>query len=225
MMRLVPALCVLALACTGVAQDEPGPRPPDVAKGEKVDPAVEAWVKVLAERIADGNRTVRDSAQQALVAVGKPALPHLNGLAKEGDSTVAAEAKKVLERIERMAARGEGAMGLGGPGRRGEGAGARGPGGAQTVENLTRDLNLNPEQEAKVMNALEERSRRMRELFSQVQDGALTREEMMSEMQKMSDQVLKDMKSVLTPEQYSKFEANFRNLRGLGGARRGRGGA
>jgi hypothetical protein len=69
---------------------EPGP-----------NPAVEAWIKTLAEKIADPHDTIRNSARAALVTMGPRAAPILKGMAEEGETARAVAAKNVLEEIHR----------------------------------------------------------------------------------------------------------------------------
>jgi hypothetical protein len=213
------SLCVAMSAGAQVDPAKPTPAaPPATTDSATPDPVVEAWVKLLAERIADANKVVRDSSQQALVAVGKPAIPALKALAASTDAATSAEAKRVLERIERQAARGE----AGRPGGPTRAEGER-PG-QVTPESLAKELALSAEQEEKLTQALEERSKKLRELFGQVQDGSLTREEMQAQNREAGEKVLKDMKAVLSEEQFSKFEESFRRMRtGQGGRRRGGG--
>jgi hypothetical protein len=106
--------------------------------GPKVDATVEAWVRVLTERITDPHDTVRDSARGAVVAVGRPALPALRRLADGDDPAKAVAARKLIAAIEDSRGRGpedepdrRGFGGFGGgsgfPG--GPGMGSMGPGG------------------------------------------------------------------------------------------------
>src|SRR5260370_30547903 len=66
----------------------------------KPDPAVEAWVEILGDKMTDRHDTVRDSVRVALVAIGKPALPALQRLAESDDGATATAAEKVIARIE-----------------------------------------------------------------------------------------------------------------------------
>ena len=95
----------------------------------KIDPAVEAWVKILGEKMTDRHDAVRDSARAALVALGDDALPGLKKLADSDDGATATAAKRVIAHIEgrhRLEARARGPAGLGGPGMP-PGPGGRGP--------------------------------------------------------------------------------------------------
>jgi hypothetical protein len=75
---------------------EPGERP-----APKADAAVEAWVKVLIEKIADPHDTVRESARTALVHIGPQAIPALRQLAEGSDNVKAVAARNVIGMIER----------------------------------------------------------------------------------------------------------------------------
>jgi hypothetical protein len=79
----------------------------DVKKGEekkgpgpKSDATVDAWLKVLLEKITDPHDTVRDSARGAVVAVGPPALPALQALADGNDPAKAVAARKLIAAIQ-----------------------------------------------------------------------------------------------------------------------------
>jgi hypothetical protein len=116
-------------------QPRPGPGGPMGERGQpKPDATVEAWVKVLAEKITDPHDTVRDSARAALVAVGPQAMPILRRLAEGDDSAKAVAARKVMTTIEQrpgQPGRGgfAGMMGGMGPGPMGPMGPGRGPGG------------------------------------------------------------------------------------------------
>jgi hypothetical protein len=97
--------------------DRGGPGGAD-RRPERPDPAVEAWVKVLTERITDPHDTIRDSARAGVIAVGPAALPALHRLAEGDDAAKATAARKLIAHIEH----GQGAPG--GPGF--PGAGGRG---------------------------------------------------------------------------------------------------
>src|SRR5260370_11572804 len=112
---------------------EPTKAPPTrPAAPAKPDPAVEAWVKILGDKMTDRHDTVRDSARAALVSIGKPALPSLQKLADSDDGATATAAKRVMARIESHDRRrppprfGRGPIGPLGPGMRG-GPGGRPP--------------------------------------------------------------------------------------------------
>lgn len=74
-------------------EDKKGP-------GPKSDATVDAWVKVLIEKITDPHDTVRDSARGALVGVGPPAIPALQALADGSDPAKAVAARKLIGAIQ-----------------------------------------------------------------------------------------------------------------------------
>ncbi len=113
----------------GQQPDRKGPMGP-MGERPRPDATVDAWVKVLVEKIADPHDTVRDSARAALVHVGPQAIPTLRQLAEGGDNVKAVAARNVIAMIERHRETGGQpgiARGPGGPG--GPGGGAFGPGG------------------------------------------------------------------------------------------------
>ncbi len=98
----------------------------------KPDAVVDAWVKVLIEKITDPHDTVRDSARGALVGVGPAAVPALQKLADGDDPAKAVAARKLINAIQgRGGDRGErgGPGGMGPGGRPGMGMGPMGMGG------------------------------------------------------------------------------------------------
>lgn len=206
---------VTALTMGFVFAQDPAPpiAPPadaEVKAPAPLDPAVEAWIaKVLGPKIADSNETIRQSAQQGLVTVGKPAVPYLTTLANGKDEVVSAEAKKVIARIERQ--------------------GNRQRTGAETgnvMDRVMKDLGLNAEQETKVKEVMDQNRTKMQEIFSQRADGSLTQEEVRAAMEDLRNETSKQLKGSLNEEQFKKYEEATKNLRGAGGAsgRRRRGG-
>lgn len=111
------------------------PRPPAL----RPDPTIEAWVKILLERITDPHDGVRESARIAVIAVGPPAIPALEQLLEGRDPAKAVAAQKLIQEIQRNMQRreggdperGRGPWGFGGPWGGGGpwGMGPRGPGG------------------------------------------------------------------------------------------------
>lgn len=122
----IPWRTAAALAAVLLALGVSGAQPPGGRDGDGREPAaradkdVEAWVKVLAEKITDRHDSVRDSARGALVAIGEPALPTLRKLADGEDGAAAEAARHVIGQIE---------QGRGGPGGFSPGPGFGGPGG------------------------------------------------------------------------------------------------
>ncbi len=115
--------------------DKPAPpgkpadkRAPEKSEVVKPDPTVDAWVKVLAERMTDRHDTVRESARAGLVALGRHALPALRKLAESEDTATATAARHVIARIEHRGPEGRpGGPGFGRPGPWGRGPQGMGP--------------------------------------------------------------------------------------------------
>lgn len=76
---------------------------PEPKKGPppKIDTTVEAWLKVLLDKITDPHDTIRDSARSAVVAIGPPAIPVLEKLADGDDAAKATAARKLIGAIHR----------------------------------------------------------------------------------------------------------------------------
>ena len=91
----------------GPAPFHKGPMPPMMPPFafKKVEPVapdkeVEAWIKVLAEKMTDRHDQIRESSRKALVDLGGSAIIPLRELTKSSDSATATAAKNVLKRIE-----------------------------------------------------------------------------------------------------------------------------
>lgn len=238
------AVLFLGVLTTAVGQPPPprdrepgrdGPREP------RIDPAVEAWVKMLAEKITDRHDSIRESAREGLAAVGRAALPTLRQIAEGDDGAAADAARKIIGRIESggRGPRGEGPGGPdrpggerppegrpgerpggerpgpggrpGGPDRPGPGPGGVGGPGRPFIQEALRELDLNDTQREKVRDILEPHGQKMRELFEQVREGKIDRADVRNAMEKMETELLKEMKSVLTKEQMEKFERAWRD--------------
>lgn len=65
----------------------------------KADPTVEAWLKVVMEKITDPHDVVRDSARDAVISVGPPAIRALETLAEGGDAAKAEAARRLIHAI------------------------------------------------------------------------------------------------------------------------------
>jgi hypothetical protein len=88
----------------------PGVRPPGgpmTGGHPKADPALEAWVKTLIDKITDPHDMIRDSARGALVQIGHPAIPQLHKLVEGDDAAKALAARKVIMMIEHHAQQGQ----------------------------------------------------------------------------------------------------------------------
>jgi Spy/CpxP family protein refolding chaperone len=205
-MRFVAlAILVLATQISLTAQDRVRPLvrpvPPNQeqeAPADKPDPMVQAWVRGLCKHIADQNETIKRSAQEALVSVGKPALEILKPISDGEDAVQAKEAKAVIARIQR---------------------GPQGRGGM--TDRLLGDLKLTDEQKAKAEKISTAYQAKMRDIMSQMRDGAIDRSEIRDIMQSSREEYLGEMKAVLDAEQYKKFEESMGNQRGFGGGGRG----
>ena len=203
------------------AQERPIRRArPGVEKDAPASPAdasVQKWVAMLSTRIADSNKTIRKSVQAALVAVGQQALPQLMGLAEGGEGAVAAEARKVIQRIKNRGARGR---------RDGAGQDRRGRFGGRAQERTKAaidKLGLEPEVRQKVDAALEAYRRGLRELRERAREGDMDRAEMREEFQQLRSKMNADLKAVLTPEQFETLQKSLRGGRRGGPGRGGRG--
>ncbi len=217
-LNLVLLLAVAGLAC---AQVEPAPPATPVLTSPpqeevKVDPAVDAWLKIVGARIADPNEVVKTSAHQAISAVGRPALAYLRSLSTGTDATLAEEAKRLITRIERNSMRGEGER----PGGR---AGAVGlGGGADRAAQLQKDLGLDDKQQPKFKSVEDAYRAKVQEIFGQVQEQTLTREEAMAARQEAEKERNEEMKKFMSEDQFKKYEEAMKNAgAGFGGRRRG----
>jgi hypothetical protein len=203
---MLASLCVLAQDGAPAGAMKKAESAP-AAKPEPLDPHAEAWIKMLAGKIADAQPLVRDSAIAGLEAVGKAALPTLNAMASGQDKALAEAAKKVADRINR------------GP----QMAGARGfgRGTGEGVEGLAKELKLD-EQKTQKLKDLEKAGRdRMRETFEAVAAGDLTREEAREEMKQYRDEMKKEYRKFLGEDEAKKVD-EF--LDRMGGGRRPGGG-
>lgn len=83
--------------------------------------------------------------------------------------------------------------------------GPRPPGmrGGPTLEQLTQQLSLTDEQKPKVKNILESRDKKIAELRG---DSSLSQEGRRAKMQSLREEITAQMKGVLTPEQFDKWQ-------------------
>ncbi|MBI3910161.1 MAG: hypothetical protein HY320_04420 [Armatimonadetes bacterium] len=196
-----------ALALASQGEPQPAVRP---------DPAVEAWVQTLVGRIADRSPVISNSVRQALVVVGRPALPALRKVAAGSDTAAADVARRLIAGIQAGRPGGPGGFpggpggppgGPGGPGFPGQGPG--GPGGfLGPIGAVLGDLDLTQEQQRAVDEILRSHQEKSRALFRQAQEGS----------QRLLQEMMAGLKGVLTDEQYKKVEeALTRPGRGPGG--------
>ncbi len=180
-------LLVVDLAAAQPPGRDTGPKasPPD--KGP-ADPTVEAWVQVLVQRMTDRHDLVRDSAREALVAIGKPALPALHKLARGEDAAAAYAAKKLIARIENS-----------GP------FGREHPGPAALLGGKFQGLELSEKQRGQVEEIGQAHQKKVRDLMHQMRDAELQLEHLRSAPAEMHEEMLKALRGVLSEEQYKRF--------------------
>ena len=85
-----------------------GPMPGKDGKGwvnpmmpPKPDKELEAWIKILAEKMTDRNDDIRNSARRALVSVGPAAMFSLKEMTESKDAATAVAARNVMMEIGR----------------------------------------------------------------------------------------------------------------------------
>ena len=173
-----------------------------------------------------------------------PMLPALQKLADGKDAASAEAAKLVIARIE--GGRGTGGRGTGSfpggiPGGRGPGGGGgggepgtnpRGPGGfgggggfgsaSGSVDQALKDLDLSDKQKAKLEDIKVAQQKKLADLMEKSRDGKLDREELRTTFEKNREEMLTDIKAVLTKDQIEKFEKALKDAQG--GGRGGPGG-
>ena len=67
----------------------------------KPDKELEAWIKILAEKMTDRNDNIRNSARRALVSVGPDAMFSLKEMTQSKDAATAVAARNVMMEIGR----------------------------------------------------------------------------------------------------------------------------
>ena len=67
----------------------------------KPDKELEAWIKILAEKMTDRNDDIRNSARKALVSVGPAAMFSLKEMTESKDAATAVAARNVMMEIGR----------------------------------------------------------------------------------------------------------------------------
>jgi periplasmic protein CpxP/Spy len=88
------------------------------------------------------------------------------------------------------------------------------------TEQLTEELDLNKDQQKKVLELNEKYSEKMSAMFQDMRSGGGDREAMREKMGKMREEQNKEMKKLLTEDQYKKYEKYLeerRSSRGQGG--------
>lgn len=90
------------------------------------------------------------------------------------------------------------------------GAATRGPGVDRIVDQMAKQLDLNDDQKAKVKPVLETQMQKMRELRT---DATVSPEERRPKMLSIREEATAQLKTILTPEQFEKWQATQRNRR------------
>jgi hypothetical protein len=92
----------------GPREDNRGPMPGMGGKGfmnpmmpPKPDKELEAWIKVLAEKMTDRNDDIRNSARRAMVSMGPAAIYSLKEMTESKDAATAVAARNVMMEIGR----------------------------------------------------------------------------------------------------------------------------
>lgn len=182
---------------------------------DRLDPAADAWVRELVKRTSDRNELVRRSAQRALEEIGRPALPALRQAARE-NAEAADTARRLIGRLEGGAPPGPDQQ-------RGRDHGSHeGPiARLRAVEQVVKDLDLSEKQKGKVAEIRQASMKKAHALFQKVRDGDVKPEDIRSSFKKIHEEGMKEMKGVLSEEQYKKFEEAVKKIFSRGGPRRG----
>lgn len=88
------------------------------------------------------------------------------------------------------------------------------------TEELTKTLDLNKDQQKKVLDINLKQAEKMQAMRDEMRNGGGDREGMRDKMMKLREEQNKEMKKVLTDDQYKKYEKYLeerRNMRGQGG--------
>jgi Spy/CpxP family protein refolding chaperone len=194
--------CVAMLCASGVVAAQ------EKAVGANKEDAVSLWVDVLVARLGEKNEVVVRSIDQALVAVGTPAIPALKKVAAGKDTGSATRATSLIERIENPRA-GRGNR----PGRGGENA-PGGPGGR--FGNPMEGVDLADDQKAKVEKIIADQTAKTREVIEAMRNGEMDREEMREAFQEARQKQDAELKKVLTDEQFKKYQENANRRPGRG---------
>lgn len=177
---------------------------------QELTEAQSAWIRKLAARIADEDRMIARSAQSAVSAFGRAALPILEELAGGEDAKVAAEAKRMVERLSRA--------------RGGRDTGGRGGFGAGGTDRLLEGIELS-ESERKAFDAvMEKQTAEMRKLFERGQSGEIDRREVFRLMGEARENTMKELEKALPAEKVEQLRERMSRGGGRGGFGGGAGG-
>jgi hypothetical protein len=208
---------------------------------DQIDSTVEAWVQELAKHFNDKNPIIRQSARAGLVGAGQAALPALRKIA-EGNDDAADIARMMVSHVERRRHESFGSL-LGRQllrrtwvppaekpkGRTAEAKKPEKPAEAKKPQaesqkpplprarvlrgRLLRDLQLDDKQRAKVAEIVAANQKKVRELAQKVRRRDIDRDKLRGEIDKLQEGLRKDLKEVLTEEQFKKVEEATKGLR------------
>ena len=217
--RCLTLVLVLLIPVFVAGQGEPPPKGGEkksdrTATRTRPDPEMDAWVRMLASRLGHGNEAIRRSAAAALMNIGAPAVPVLTRISRGGRSNAARSANRVLtqirRRIRRRAAAGE---------KTDRPRPDRASNNGRTNSARTRiaraleALGLDGAQKKAIEQSNADRAERIREVFRQVQDGEMTREESNRETRRIRDEADAGLEKALGSELFKKYREAMRNAR------------
>lgn len=223
-MRIITAfvstLLVVGLASGQIVFDDPKPKKVEAkaqtakASGAQEQPKVSlsAWIEALAAGLGSKDDVVRRSAGAALLSVGAPAMEPMKKLAA-GEGRAAREAKKVVAQLERRSLRGTRDNPSGRPGRDSR---RDGQSNAQRVGRALRGAGFTDEQMKVVEESAKARREKIGEIFRQVQDGELSREESRAASRKANKEWQADLKEKLGKEGFKKYQRATRQVNSRG---------
>ena len=216
---LVMSLLVAGLASGQIVFDDPKPKKVEAkaqaapAAGAQEQPkakvSLKGWIESLAGGLANKDEVVRRSAGAALLSVGAPALEPMKELAA-GEGRAAREAKKVVAQLERRSMRGTRPA----VPRAGRDSRRAGQANAERVGKALRGAGFNDEQMKVVEESTTARREKIGEIFRQVQDGEMTREESRAASREASKQLQADLKEKLGAEGFKKYQRATRQVNG-----------
>ena len=214
------SLLVAGLASGQIVFDDPKPKKVEAkaqaapAAGAQEQPkakvSLKGWIESLAGGLGSKDEVVRRSAGAALLSVGAPALEPMKALAA-GEGRAAREAKKVVAQLERRSMRGTRENPSARAGRDSRRAGQAN---AERVGKALRGAGFNDAQMKVVEESTKARREKIGEIFRQVQDGEMTREESRAASREASKQLQADLKEKLGAEGFKKYQRAMRQVNG-----------
>lgn len=182
---------------------------PGAQEQPKAKVSLSAWIDALAAGLGSKDDVVRRSAGAALLSVGAPAMEPMKKLAA-GEGRAAREAKKVVAQLERRGLRGtrENPSVRGGVPSRRRDAEAN----SQRLGKALREAGLTDQQMKLVEKGAKDRREKIREIFRQVQDGEISREESRAASRKANMDLQADLKEKLGKEGFKKYQRASRQV-------------